>query len=214
MNQSTQTEITNLPSRKTVIGVSALSLGVAVVILFVAVLPAEFDRDPTGLGKLSGIGQLWSPEEKLVSATAKGMPSARSYVEPFRSDAIEFSLATGDDQNGANELEYKVAMREGATMIYSWSVSGINTPEEFYTEMHGHTVSSGKTMTVAEYRKSAGASDSGMLVAPFAGIHGWYFQNQAAEPLKVTVHLAGFYSLVAKGQPGNEKGLEAREIKP
>lgn len=211
---STDAEIAALPTRRTIVLVTFGALAAALLILFAAVLPAEYNRDPTGLGRLTGIGRLWAPEERKVDTATSGAPASRSYPVPFRSDIIEIPLITGNDTDGGNELEYKVHLEKGASLIYSWSVSGVSDPEEFYTEFHGHTVSDGKSMTVAEYRKATGASDNGVLTAPFAGIHGWYFQNQSVPAVNVTVRLAGFYTLIPAGQPGNEKGLTARPVGP
>ena len=201
-----------MPSRRTIVAVTAGSVVAALLILFVGVLPAEYNRDPTGLGRLTGIGALWAPEERKLASTSAAAPASRSYPVAFRSDLIEIPLATGDDREGRNELEYKVHLEKGAAYIYSWSVSGVSEPEEFYTEFHGHTLAEGKSMTVADYRKATGTSDNGTLTAPFSGIHGWYFQNQAVAPAKVTLRLAGFYTLIPAGQPGNEKGLVAKGL--
>lgn len=207
-------EIAALPSRRTIVLVTLGAAVLALLILFTAVLPAEYNRDPTGLGRLTGIGQLWAPEQRTIDTARSNAPAARSYAIPFRSDVIEFPLATGDDREGRNELEYKVRLATGASYIYSWRVTGLTDPEEFYTEFHGHTLSDGKSMTVADYRKSTGDADNGVLTAPFAGIHGWYFQNQSVGAVKVTVRLAGFYTLIEAGEAGNEAGLAAREVAP
>ena len=207
-------EIAALPSRRTIVLVTLGAAVLALLILFTAVLPAEYNRDPTGLGRLTGIGQLWAPEQRTIDTARSNAPAARSYAVPFRSDVIEFPLATGDDREGRNELEYKVRLATGASYIYSWRVTGLTDPEEFYTEFHGHTLSDGKSMTVADYRKSTGVADNGVLTAPFAGIHGWYFQNQSVGAVKVTLRLAGFYTLIEAGEAGNEAGLAAREVAP
>ncbi|HVR92202.1 MAG TPA: hypothetical protein VHG29_14065 [Novosphingobium sp.] len=211
---STEAEIAAPPARRTILLLTLCAVAAALLILFAAVLPAEYNRDPTGLGRLTGIARLWAPEEQKIGGAITGAPASRSYPVPFRSDIVEIQLATGDDTNGGNELEYKVHLEKGASYVYSWSVSGVSDPEEFYTEFHGHTVTNGKSMTVAEYRKATGASDNGVLTAPFTGIHGWYFQNQSVPAVKITLRLAGFYTLIPAGQPGNEKGLGARQLAP
>ena len=207
-----QAEIATRPSRRAILLVTLGAALLALLILFAGVLPAEYNRDPTGLGRLTGIARLWAPDEQKIDTAVNGAPTSRSYPLPYRNDVIEFPLATGDDREGRNELEYKVRLAKGASYIYSWSVEGVTDPEEFYTEFHGHTVSDGQTIAVADYRKASGTTDNGLLVAPFGGIHGWYFQNQSVGAVKVTLHLAGFYTLIPAGEPGNEAGLTAREI--
>lgn len=185
-------------------------LGSAIVagglIVLGAVLPAEYGRDPTGLGSLTGIAALHAPDEQLVPATTGNAVAARDYPAAFRSDVIEIPLDTYESGR-PSELEYKVHLRKGGTLIYSWEAPGVTDPEQFYSEFHGHTVAQGKTMTVSEYRKIPGFRDNGALVAPFDGVHGWYFQNSSAHPVKVRLRLSGFYDLVPAGQPGNEAGI-------
>jgi len=51
-------------------------------------------------------------------------------------------------------------------------------------------------------------SESGSLLAPIPGIHGWYFQNQSQRPAVIHVKLARFYRLIPKRQDGKEAGIE------
>lgn len=200
-----QTEfIATSPRRALVLLGSAIVAGAVIVVG--AILPAEHGRDPFGWGRATGIAALWHPAERVVPATAGTAAAATSYPLPFRSDVVEVPLDTYESGR-PSELEYKVRLRKGSTLIYSWEAPGVTDPEEFYSEFHGHTVAGGRTMTVSEYRKASGFRDNGALVAPFDGVHGWYFQNSTAHPVKVRVRLSGFYELVPAGQPGNEAGL-------
>ena len=176
-----------------------------------AVLPAEFYRDPLGIGKATGIDRLWASEEVRVTGQASAAAN-HSYATPFRSDVVDVPLKAGGDPDRGDELEYKVRLKQGASYIYSWEVAGLSNPAEFYSEFHGHTTVAGKTMTVADYRKATGGRDNGVLVAPFDGVHGWYFQNQSLQPVTVKLHLAGFYDLIPDGEAGNEAGLHARPV--
>ncbi|MDF0545833.1 hypothetical protein PX699_26100 [Sphingobium sp. H39-3-25] len=203
-----------LPARRTVIGITLGSLAAALFILFAAVLPAQFGRDPTGLGRLTGISALWAPAQPEIAATPATAiaPASHSFPTAFRSDVVDIVLKASGDKHRGDEVEYKVRLPKGGSYIYSWTVPGIAAPEEFYTEFHGHTVTPGKPMTVVYYRKASGASDNGILTAPFAGVHGWYFQNQSVQPVKVRLRLSGFYTLIPDGEPGNEAGIHARRI--
>ncbi len=64
-------------------------------------------------------------------------------------------------------------------------------------------------MTVATYRQSSGLRQQGALTAPFDGIQGWQFSNAGERPVVVRLRLAGFYTLVPAGRPGNEAGIVA-----
>lgn len=182
----------------------------AVLIVLGAILPAEFDRDPLGVGKLSGLSRLWAPDEKTVDTKAAGVARAREYDIPFRTDVVEIPL--GDFMAGADksELEYKVRMKTDATLIYSWEVVGTTEPRDFHFDQHGHTTPApGQAMTVATYRQAFGLKQQGALTAPFDGIHGWQFSNSSDKPVVVKLRLAGFYELIPSGQPGNEGGIVA-----
>ena len=146
----------------------ALALGALIVLG--AILPAEFNRDPLGVGKLSGLSRLWAPEEKQVD-TAAGAARAREYDTPFRTDVVEIPL--GDFMAGADksELEYKVHMKKDATLIYSWEVVGAGDPRDFRFDQHGHTTPKpGEAMTVSQWRRDFGVKQQGALTAPFDGI--------------------------------------------
>jgi hypothetical protein len=186
------------------------ALILAVLIVLGAILPAEFNRDPLGVGKLSGLSRLWAPDEKTVDAKEGGVARAREYDIPFRTDVVEIPL--GDFMAGAekSELEYKVRMPKDATLTYSWEVVGTTEPRDFHFDQHGHTTPApGQPMTVATYKQGFGLKQQGALTAPFDGIQGWQFSNSSEKPVVVKLRLAGFYELIPSGQPGNEAGIVA-----
>ena len=191
----------------------AATVGAAVLaalIVLGAILPAEFNRDPLGVGKLSGLSRLWAPQDKTVGADAGGAARAREYDIPFRTDVVEIPL--GDFLAGADksELEYKVRMAKDATLTYSWEVVGATEPRDFHFDQHGHTTPvPGQPMTVSTYKQAFGLKQQGALTAPFDGIQGWQFSNSSETPVVVRLRLAGFYELIPAGQPGNEAGIVA-----
>jgi hypothetical protein len=190
----------------------AITLGALVgasVIVFGAILPAEFNLDPFGVGKMSGLSRLWAPREVAFDTSASTVPLAREYASGFRSDTIEIPLRREGDPTRGDELEYKVRMNKDATLIYEWSVSEIPNPEEFYYDFHGHTLTNVKEMTVATYKQATATSANGALTAPFDGVHGWFFQNQSVNPVVVHVKISGFYELIPPGDTGNEAGIIA-----
>ena len=141
--------------------------------------------------------------------TKSEVPLAREYPSGFRSDTIEIPLNPDGSRQGGDQLEYKVRMKKDATLIYEWSVPDIPVSTEFYFDFHGHTLSDGKEMTVATYKKDTGTSQNGALTAPFDGVHGWYFQNQSLNHVVVRVKISGFYELIAPGETGNESHIIA-----
>ena len=182
----------------------------AVLIVMGAILPAEFNRDPLGVGKLSGLSRLWAPDETVVDPAGEGAARAREYDLPFRTDVVEIPL--GDFLAGADksELEYKVRMKKDATLIYAWEVVGTAEPRDFHYDQHGHTTPApGQPMTVATYKQAFGLRQQGALTAPFDGIQGWQFSNSSEKPVVVRLRLSGYYTLIPAGQPGNEAGILA-----
>jgi hypothetical protein len=191
------------------LAITAGALVAATLIMFGAVLPAEFNWDPLRLGKLSGLDRLWAPREVALDTANAVVPLAREYPEGFRSDVIEIPLRAGGDPTRGDELEYKVRMKKDATVIYSWGVAEIGKPEEFYFDFHGHTLVEGKDMTVATYKQATGTSANGALTAPFDGVHGWFFQNKSPNAAVVRVKVSGFYELIPPGDVGNDAGIIA-----
>ncbi len=204
----------NPPSAKKLLILTGVAFVAAAVITVGFVAPAEFHADPLGIGKLTGLDRLAGQKEVEIkpAATAAGATPARNYPTVFRTDEVEITLP-GDGKAGG-ELEYKVRMKPGATLIYSWTETG--TPaDEFYSDFHGQTIPATpkSEIQVATYRQATGAADNGSLIAPLDGVHGWYLQNQGVATAKVTLKLAGFYELVPPGQVGNETGILAKGAK-
>jgi len=198
-----------MPRGRLLVAVVA-SAALAALIVVGAILPAEFDRDPLGIGKLSGLSRLWAPEDRKVDPKAEGAARAREYDIPFRTDVVEIPLGGFLDGVDKSELEYKVRMKRDATLIYAWEVVGAADPRDFHFDQHGHTTPKpGEAMTVATYRQAFGLKQQGALTAPFDGIQGWQFSNSSEKPVVVKLRLAGFYELIPSGQPGNEAGIVA-----
>ena len=197
-------------SGKTLALITGGGLVAGALIVLGAIMPAEFNTDPLGIGKLSGIARLWAPDEIEVDTNAAGGPLAREYEAAPRDGGIEIPLT--DCLGGAkgSELEYKVAMKQGATLIYEWEAVGAKNPNDIGFDFHGHTTPEpGQEMTVASYKASRGLSQTGALTAPFDGIQGWQFSNFGDGAVVIRVKLTGFYELVPSGQEGNLAGIVA-----
>lgn len=197
-------------SRGRLILATAGALVLAALIVLGAILPAEFNRDPLGMGKLSGLSRLWAPAEEKVDVNKAGAARAREYAVPFRQDVVEIPLGGFLDGVEKSELEYKVRMAKDATLIYAWEVVGAADPRDFHFDQHGHTTPApGQPMQVATYKQAFGLKQQGALTAPFDGIQGWQFSNSSEGPVVVRLRIAGFYELIPGGRPGNEAGIVA-----
>lgn len=204
------------PPKRTLLLSTGGALLVAAVIVFAAVLPAEYNQDPLGIGRATGLSRLWAPNEVTVSPDAAAGPAARREPVPFRTDTFEIPLAADGDEGRRNALEFKVRLPKGGTLVYSWQAEGLKVPEDLMFDFHGHTVAAEAKgdVSVAAYEKGSGSAANGSLVAPVAGIHGWYFRNRSDQPIRVRVKLSGFYQLVPGGQEGNLAGIQPESPPP
>jgi hypothetical protein len=114
----------------------------------------------------------------------------REYSADYRTDVIDIPLAAG------GELEYKLGLNEGDSIVYQWDAVDLKDPESLYAEFHGHTPPVDNVGDLMFYRKATGGTERGTLVAPFSGIHGWYLRNDGEEAIVVRLKVAGFYELL------------------
>jgi len=166
------------------------ALLVAGVILVIAVLPAEFGVDPTGIGRRLGLIAMSDIQKSLEAfeanrgaATAGGatvVPQERA----FQHETIDLKLGPRES------VEYKYRLDKGKALLYSWKATGL-VNVEFHAEPDGAPQGYAETYE----KKDAQQAGSGTLTAPFSGIHGWYWENQTDGEVTVTLSAAGFYNL-------------------
>ena len=191
-------------SGKTLALITGGGLVAGALIVLGAIMPAEFNSDPIGLGKLTGIARLWAPErERLQPAPA---PSPSRPMRRRHSHIVDIPLGATEWKEAA--IEYKVAMNPGQSIFYKWEARNLDgTPVTVPVEVdqHGHDLpAKGQPQTVIDYRKARLLADQGSITAPIDGIFGWYFKNHASDPIMIRLEIEGFYTLVPPGQPGNE----------
>lgn len=180
----TNAQSTRSPRRRTllVLGAAALALTAVVVVI---VLPAETGIDPTGLGKASGLTEMANPQANETLARGlkrKGVftPSETALpAEPGESDQWTYDLEP------YQEIELKYVLEEGAPVVFSWSADG---PLNY--DMHAHPFAGGEALTES-YAVTKGDRQSGRYVAPFAGIHGWHWQNRGMATVRLTLNASG-----------------------
>ena len=175
-----------MPSRGKLWKQLFMALFVAALILTLFILPAEYGVDPTGLGARMGLLALSKPGTAVASEDIALAPAENTHFYPsaFHSNVIEIPL------KAEGELEYKVRMKADDTIVYSWSVDkGVA-----YYDFHAESEPDSKDLRYKE--EQAGASSGhGSLVAPFNGIHGWYWLNLEEHPIVITLRVAGHFEL-------------------
>lgn len=170
----------------TAAGAALLVAGVALV---VAVLPAEFGVDPTGLGRRLGLLPLADLKKQVAAfeGASRGDTAGQTVVaagKPLQHERVEFALAPGEF------VEYKYRLEAGQSLVYNWQASA-SVNVEFHAEPDGAPQGYAET-----YEKQTGVQRaSGTLRAPFTGIHGWYWENTSNQPATVALTASGFYTL-------------------
>lgn len=164
------------PSRGRLAAGTAAALAVASLLLVAVVMPAEYGIDPLGTGELLGLTGL-----------SGDAPAARSdglvaHPESYRVDRRTFELPPGAF------LEYKFSLEEGDAMLYSWTATD-SVRSEMHSEEDGAPEGTAELFEVEE----STAGRHGSYVAPFPGIHGWYWLNETDDTVRVTLHAAGFF---------------------
>ncbi len=181
-----------VPSAQSLATATTLAALVAAVVLVVAVLPAEYGVDPTGIGRALGLYR--APVSDTAAADAAALANAapmasggtrltRSPVA-YRSDEMSLTLKPGEGG------EIKAVMAQGQHFVYTWSASG--GPVD--VDMHGEALDAKDAAAETSYWKDEEqAGDQGMFTAPIAGRHGWFWQNLNDDVVTVTVRTSGFY---------------------
>ena len=170
-----------VPSKGTLGKATAVALVVAAIVLVTIVLPAEYGIDPLGFGAATGLIGLSQTQPPPIVADESG--PVRPQPADYKVDTRQFML-----QPFGGYVEYKYELEQGATMLYTWTATGeINF--DFHTEPEGLPPSASDS-----FERGTASEGRGSYIAPYAGIHGWFWENDEEDVVTVTVTTAGFYS--------------------
>ena len=170
-----------VPSKGTLGKATAVALVVAAILLVTIVLPAEYGIDPLGFGETTGLIALSEATPPPIVADESG--PVRPQPADYKVDTRQFSL-----EPFGGYVEYKYELDAGATMLYTWTATGeINF--DFHTEPEGLPPSASDS-----FERGTASEGRGTYIAPYAGIHGWFWENDEEDVVTVTVTTAGFYS--------------------
>ncbi|HTR34693.1 MAG TPA: hypothetical protein VMH80_02250 [Bryobacteraceae bacterium] len=181
------------PSKKAIAKATGIALIVALVILFAAVLPAEYGIDPLKTGAALHLTDLskaaeTKPESKPAAGARPAPAPAGIYrAEPtsYKVDSEDLTLFPGDG------VEIKYHMQKGAGMVYSWKATG-----NILYEFHGEPDSKPNPDYFESYElddKVGKDHSSGSFTAPTTGIHGWFWENKGSKQVDLHLTTAGFY---------------------
>ena len=163
---------------------SILASLLAGVIIVLFILPAEYNLDPTGLGEKMGLTAL--AQETQNSAVSSTSDTDSGTQQSSGQQLIPLSLAAGEDR------EFKVLMQQYDKLNYEWVAYGAPVYVDLHGEPAGDTTGYFESYTVATADNMKGS-----FTAPFAGTHGWYFNNTSSSPIEIRLALRGQYQLPA-----------------
>ncbi|MFA9216148.1 MAG: hypothetical protein ACEQSK_03485 [Sphingomonadaceae bacterium] len=191
-----------------------VAAGVAGVLLVTTVMPAEYGIDPLGVGKALGLTQLHHPAKETGNAdvgtaaamppgmsgatkgstvSAKGEERALTIASPqavaYRADTMEIVLPPNTG------MEVKTHLAKGATLIYSWKTKN---GELVNHDFHGEPIDAGKDEFESFILDKGISVSRGSLIAPFTGVHGWYWKNLSSAPVTIALNASGFYTDIFK----------------
>lgn len=192
------------PSARRLLATTLVALGGAALALVLLVLPAEYGIDPTGFGTATGLTAMRGSSRKLEITDVVGGNETYREVEvpefgepvPLPNPAVHqdepqafatrtMQIALGSEQ----ETEMKTALKTGKMILYTWHVDRGGV----YTDFHGHDPEAGDDYFVRYKEQDEGTGNSGSLVAPFTGEHGWYWLNYNDFPVVITLTIAGYF---------------------
>jgi hypothetical protein len=119
-------------------------------------------------------------------ATQPPPPTPSAFVAqaaPFKQESIEIKLAPMEG------MEYKYRLAKGAGLMFSWT----GTAAVHY-ELHSEPEAGPKGYAETFDKHDAREEAHGNYVAPFAGIHGWYWENRTDRDVTLKLTTAGHYT--------------------
>jgi hypothetical protein len=185
-----QTEFS--PGKATLCAIAA-----AAVLLVMVVMPAEYGIDWTGAGRALGLTSMG--KQKVAAAKAAAAPAlaapqgmtagaaaaqyAAAASQALRSDSIDVTLPPNA------EVEYKAVMAENQAIVYEWNAAGTAVKFDFHGEP-----AAGPQGAFMSFEKGSASKAAGVLKAPFAGTHGWYWRNPTASTVVIKLKVSGFHT--------------------
>lgn len=183
-----------------------LALVVALVVLVVAVLPAEYGIDPTGIGRALGLNELNAPASRTIEVrdVIGGNERVREVEIPAFNEPVPLpnpAVHQAEDRpiqtrtltitlERDQQTEIKTVLRASKVIVYHWQTDG----GLVYTDLHGHDPAAGQDFFVRYREDQEGATEAtGSLVAPFDGEHGWFWLNIHDGPVTITLTVTGFF---------------------
>ncbi len=174
-------------SNKTLLLSLLVALIFSIIIYTIIILPAEFNKDPTGLGKIMGLTVLAQtesiPETSTVAYTKNSPSNNDNDAYTFREDEQTIVIPANKG------IEYKFNIKQFDTLTYEWETTdGFPIYFDFHGEPKGDTTDYFESYSIATANQM-----KGITTVPFSGSHGWYWQNTTDEEVLIVLKTSGNY---------------------
>lgn len=166
-----------------------VSIALAIAILLIAVLPAEFNIDPTGLGNKLGLTVLAQTDVDSVKAAVISCPETAKPAAG-KTEPVEWPDSVMITVPARKGLEYKFHVIKGDKLEFIWKTDGSSLYFDFHGEPQGNTTGYFKS-----FKESTQNESSGTLIAPFTGSHGWYWENKTNHAVVINLKTRGQYKI-------------------
>ena len=181
----------DLPTSAQLLKSTVIAIIVAIILLVMVILPAEYGTDPTGVGKLLGLKEMGEIKMSLLdeSQNESSQENATSSMDiDHTEDIIENEDVVEQTLEPGQAIEIKLEMKSGALVQYKWETTkgGLNY------DLHGDGYK-GSQKFVSYKKGRMVQSDSGELQAEFDGYHGWFWRNRENFSVTVILQTSGDY---------------------
>ena len=203
-----------LPTTKQLLRSTIIAIISAAAILVAIVLPAEYNIDPTGIGRALSLAEMGEIKQQLAEEAERDrlmdqqnapqvpasdqqsslmreilgslfISSAQAQESPVaRTDTMSIILKPGE---GA---EVKLVMIKGTKVKFAWTVEGGVVNFDMHGDGGGNEISYEKGRAVP--------SAEGVLEASFDGNHGWFWRNRGKADVTITLKTEGDYTDIKK----------------
>jgi hypothetical protein len=226
MYQKNQISNIELPSSKQLVTSTLIALVIAVVLLMTVILPAEYAKDPTGIGQWLGLKNMGEIKQQLAAEALRDSPKStpnatvssladKSLVKELKTLPIVVkeitttsSLERSNKQVTAKPAKVAIASRivtlkPGEAAEIKLSMNKNTTVKYEWSVDTGHVnydthADNANTRYFAYHKAKAIREDKGVLTAAFNGKHGWFWRNRSQQTLTLTLQVTGDFSDIAR----------------
>ena len=185
----------DLPTSAQLLKSTIIAIIVAIILLIMVILPAEYGTDPTGVGKILGLKEMGEIKISLLEES-QNESTQENNTSSIKTDSVEQVMVNNTINNDVVEItiepgkaiEIKLEMKSGSLVQYEWKTikGGLNY------NLHGDGYK-GSQQFISYKKGRMVPSDSGMLKAEFDGYHGWFWRNREKFSVTVSLQTSGDY---------------------